>query len=443
MPEQQNIEYKESWRDDYLKWICGFANAQGGQIYIGIDDKGNVKGIDDYRKLMDDLPNKVVQQLGLVVDVDLHEFDGKHYIEIHVSPSEIPISYHGAYHYRSGSTKQELKGSALNNWLLKKSGKNWEDIPVTGAGEDDLDSETIRIFTVKAVEKDRIPPSALSESPMMLMKRLNLLTQTGQLTRAAILLFGKQPSMISPTTSFKIARFGKDPSDMLFHDIIETNLLTMAEKVMEKIKDRYLLKSISYRGIERVESLEYPESALREAILNSIIHKDYSSTWTFLRIYDDRFHLWNPGLLPEELTIEELKSEHSSYPRNKNIADVFFKAGYVETWGRGVNSIMISFKEKGLPEPVIEETQGGISVIFLKDIYTADYLQNLDINDRQIKAILYIKEHGDINNSSYQKINDIGKTVATDELRDLIKKDLIQQSGSMGRGSKYELKRKM
>jgi len=443
MPEQQNIEYKESWRDDYLKWICGFANAQGGQIFIGIDDKGTVKGIDDYKKLMEDLPNKVVQQLGLVVDIDLHESGNKHYIEIRVSPSAVPISYHGAYHYRSGSTKQELKGSALNNLLLKKSGKNWEDIPVLGVGEDDLDLETIRLFTNKAVEKDRIPSSALAESPMMLMKRLNLVTKAGELTNAAILLFGKRPTIISPTTSFKIGRFGKNPSDMLFHDIIETNLLTMAEKVMDKLKDRYLLKLVSYKGLERIDRLEYPETALREAVLNSIIHKDYSSTWTFLRIYDDRFHLWNPGLLPDELTIEELKSEHSSYPRNKNIADVFFKAGYVETWGRGFNNIMISFKENGLPDPIIEEAQGGLSVIFLKDIYTPDYLRNLDINDRQIKALLYIKEHGDISNSSYQQTNNIGKTVATDELRDLIKKELIQHSGTMGRGSKYILKRKL
>lgn len=142
------------------------------------------------------------------------------------------------------------------------------------------------------------------------------------------------------------------------------------------------------------------------------------------------------------MTIDELKSEHSSYPRNKNIAEVFFKAGYVETWGRGINNIMISFKDRGLPEPVIEETQGGISVVFLKDIYTPDYLRKLNINDRQIKALLHIKEHGDINNSSYQQINNIGKTIATDELRDLINKNLIQQSGTKGRGSKYELSRR-
>ncbi|SJN26194.1 helix-turn-helix domain-containing protein [Sphingobacterium sp. JB170] len=235
MPEQQNIEYKQSWRDEYLKWVCGFANAQGGRIYIGLDDKGNVTGVDDYKKLMDDLPNKIVQQLGLVVDVNLHEKSGQYYLEVIVSQSTVPISYHGVHHYRSGSTKQELKGTALHNWLLKKSGKSWGDIPVAGATVDDLDMETIQSFLKKAISKDRIPSSAAEEDVMLLMKRLNLLTKDGELTHAAILLFGKYPYSISPTTSFKIGRFGKSSSDLLFQDIIETNLLTMIEKVMEKL----------------------------------------------------------------------------------------------------------------------------------------------------------------------------------------------------------------
>lgn len=443
MPEQQNIEYKQSWRDEYLKWICGFANAQGGQIYIGINDKGEVAGVDDYRKLMDDLPNKIVQQLGLVVDINLHEKDGQYYLEIIVPQSTVPISYQGIYHYRSGSTKQELKGTALHNWLLKKSGKSWEGIPVSHATVDDLDAETIQSFLKKAISKERIPASAMEEDTLLLMKRLNLLSKEGELTHAAVLLFGKRPHSISPTTSFKIGRFGKSPSDLLFQDIVETNLLTMVEKVMEKLKDRYLIRPISYKGLERMEPLEYPEPALREAVLNSIIHKDYSSTWIFLRVYDDRLHLWNPGILPAELTIEELKGEHSSYPRNRNIADVFFKAGYVEAWGRGTNNIIEACKDAGLPEPVIEENQGGISIVFLKDIYTEDYLRTLDINERQVKALLFAKEKGAITNATYQEINGIGKTLATEELGDLVGKELVQQSGTKGRGSKYQLVRKI
>lgn len=123
MPENQNIEWKESWRDEYLKWICGFANAKGGKIIIGKNDKGYVIGIDKYKKLMDDIPNKIQNQLGIVCDVDLKEHEDKKYIEIDVKPYDVPISYQGKYHYRSGSTKQELKGNALNDFLLKKAGK--------------------------------------------------------------------------------------------------------------------------------------------------------------------------------------------------------------------------------------------------------------------------------------------------------------------------------
>lgn len=124
MSENQNVEYKQTWRDEYIKWICGFANAQGGKIFIVIDDNGIVTGIEDYKKLMDDIPNKAVNHLGLVIDVNLHIKSNKHYIEIIVPVSSVPISYHGIYHYRSGSTKQELKGISLQNMLLKKSAKD-------------------------------------------------------------------------------------------------------------------------------------------------------------------------------------------------------------------------------------------------------------------------------------------------------------------------------
>lgn len=105
MPESQNTEYKESWRAEYLKWVCGFANAQGGTIYIGIDDTGKVVGVKEIKKLMDDIPNQIQSGLGIIADVNRRTKDGLDYIEIKVNPSTYPVNYHGEYHYRSGSTK--------------------------------------------------------------------------------------------------------------------------------------------------------------------------------------------------------------------------------------------------------------------------------------------------------------------------------------------------
>ena len=128
MPEQQNIEYKQSWHDDFLKWVCGFANAHGGTIFIGKDDDGKTVGVADYKKLMDDLPNKIRDVLGIMAEVNLHEEDGLYFIEIITPPYSVPISLRGSYYYRSGSTKQELKGNALLEFLLRKSGKTWDDV---------------------------------------------------------------------------------------------------------------------------------------------------------------------------------------------------------------------------------------------------------------------------------------------------------------------------
>src|SRR3954462_6497372 len=120
MKENQQVEWKSSWRDDYLRWICGFANAEGGRLIIGRDDRGVAVGVKEARRLLDEIPNKVRDILGIMVDMNLQKVEGKELVEIRVEPYPSPISYKGEYHYRSGSTKQELKGAALERFLMKK-----------------------------------------------------------------------------------------------------------------------------------------------------------------------------------------------------------------------------------------------------------------------------------------------------------------------------------
>lgn len=440
MPEQQNIEYKQSWRDEFLKWICGFANAQGGKIFIGIDDKGNVTGVDDYSKLMDDIPNKVVNHLGLVVDVNLHHESGKHYIEIDVPVSNVPVSYHGAYHYRSGSTKQELKGAALHQFLLSKIGLSWERQPVIGATLEDIDESVIKSFVQKASAKQRISTNAANTDTLTFLKNLDLINVNGELLMAALLLFGKRPKKYAPAAYFKIGRFGKSHSDLKFQDVVEGNILDMADRVMEILSTKYLVRPISYKGLQRIEGLEYPEAALREAMLNAIIHKDYSGTTIFLSVYDDRLMIWNPGELPGSLTVDLLKAKHSSQPRNRLIADVFFMAGYIESWGRGIDIMMNGCREYGLPEPIIAEEQGGISVTFLKDIYTEEYLKSVGLEEHLIKTLLFIKENGSITNAQYQNLFNVSKRKSTNDLQYLVNENFVEKVGTRGRGTYYRLK---
>ncbi len=208
---------------------------------------------------------------------------------------------------------------------------------------------------------------------------------------------------------------------------------------MEILDKKYLTRPISYKGLLRMEPLEYPEAALREAILNAIIHKDYSGTTIFLSIYDHKLTIWNPGKLPDSWTVEELKGNHPSHPRNRRIAEAFFKAGYIESWGRGIRVMFDACKEAALPEPIIEETLEGVMITFLKDIYTEEYLQTQNLNNRQIAAVLFVKEKAAIKNSEYQQINNVGRTVATEELRDLITKNILKKIGTTGRSTKFIL----
>ena len=128
--ETQNIEYKESWRDEYLKWICGFANAQGGTLYIGKNDKGEIVGVNNAKRLLEDIPNKVKNALGIIVGVNLMTEDGKKYIRIETEPCGFPLNYKGEYFVRSGATLQMLQGSALTHFLLKRTGVKWDAVIV-------------------------------------------------------------------------------------------------------------------------------------------------------------------------------------------------------------------------------------------------------------------------------------------------------------------------
>ena len=164
MPESQNIEWKESWRDEYLKWICGFANAKGGKIIIGKNDNGEIVGVAKAKRLMEEIPNKIQTQLGIICDVDLKNEDGKDYIEIDVKPYNVLISYQGKYYYRSGSTKQELKGNALNKLLLKKAGKTWDDVVEPRAKLDDIDIAAIEAFKKGATTSKRLQGKSIQKS---------------------------------------------------------------------------------------------------------------------------------------------------------------------------------------------------------------------------------------------------------------------------------------
>jgi ATP-dependent DNA helicase RecG len=438
MSETQNIEYKSSWRDEYLKWICGFANASGGVIFIGKDDTGKVVGIPDSKRLMEEIPNKVKDTLGILVDVNLHENIQGDFLEIVVEPYPYPVNYKGQYHIRSGSTKQELKGAALDKFLLQKKGKRWDGVPFPKVSVKELKQETFDFFRKRAFKSQRIDEDSLTDSNEHLVENLQL-KEGEYLKRAAILLFHSNPEKFVTGAYIKIGYFQSD-DDLKFQDEIHGNLFEQIDKAMDLLFSKYIKAEISYEGINRVEKFEYPKEAVREALLNAIAHKDYSGGVPIqISVYSDKIIFWNEGQLPENWTVKTLLEKHASRPYNPDIANALFRSGFIEAWGRGTIKIIKECKAAGIPEPVFSYDSSDISVAFRKDIYNEKYLQSLDLNERQVKAVFYTKEKGKITNSDYQTLNDVSRETATRDLKELIDIGLIKPSGRKGAGAFYML----
>lgn len=375
--------------------------------------------------------------MGLTVEVNLREEDGKPFIEIITQPSSVLISLRGRYYYRTGSVKQELTGASLNEALLKKSGKTWDDIIETRARFDDIDENAVRIFLAAADNSGRLPEHGGLTLPE-LFEKLRL-TEDGQLKRAAIILFGKDPGKFYPSLQVKIGRFGKGDADLLYQETEEGNLITLLQAVLQQLNHRFLIRPVTFEGMHRVEKWEYPYPALREMLLNALVHRNYMGAPIQIRVYDDKIYCWNEGALPLGLSLDALKGIHSSRPRNPIIADVTFKGGYIDAWGRGTVKIIEACKAADLPEPELIESQGGFSVTLYKNVLTEDKLKKMGFNVRQIKAVLYVAEFGSITNSEYQKLNVISKPTATRDIKELESKGILINQGTKGSSARYEL----
>ena len=361
MIETQNIEYKESWRDEYLKWICGFANAQGGTIYIGIDDNGNVIGLNDSKKLMEDIPNKIINKLGIVVDVNLYEKDNKEYICISVDSQPYPVSYNGEYHYRSGSTKQQLVGQQLNQFLIKKTGISWDSVPVV-CSPDSLRMDSFDIFKELAVKNHRMNEADVNVDNKHLLDSLNLL-DGDNLKRAGVLLFYHNPEKWIPGSTIKIGYFESD-SEILYQDELRGSLLKQANEVIDLLYTKYFKGIISYDGIVRVENYPYPMEAIREAVLNAISHKNYATLVPIqIKVYSDHLTIANDCMFPEDWTVDNLLGMHKSRPYNPLIAGTLYRAGLIESWGRGIDKIINACKASGnnLPEFMVKPSEMSVA----------------------------------------------------------------------------------
>jgi ATP-dependent DNA helicase RecG len=332
--------------------------------------------------------------------------------------------------------KQELTGAALNEFLLKRAGHTWDDVVETRATFDDIDEKTVKIFLRKAEEAGRLPDIDGLSTPELLEKLR--LADNGQLKRAAIVLFGKDPGRFYPNIFVKIGKFENDDFTIRFQEVEEGNIIQVLAKVLRTLDYKFLIRNISFSGMNRIETLEYPIAALREMLLNALIHRNYMGAPTQIRVYDNKMFVWNDGGLPTSITLPQLKKLHSSHPRNPVLAGACFLGSYIDAWGSGIMKILNSCKAAGLPTPDLIEKEGGFMVTLFKDKFSKEELHKIGLNARQIKAVQYVKEKGRISNKEYQEINQISKRTAVYELVELVETHKIFKQQGESVGTYYE-----
>jgi len=436
--ESQTIEYKQNWRDDCLKVVSAFANNIGGTLIIGLDDQGNPTGLKNVKRLIEDIPNTTRNKLGIIPSVVLNKKNKKDIIEITVTPSSVPISYNGKYYLRSGSTAQELQGKDLADFLMKKSGSTWDNIVEERAGFNEIDNGSIERFKKYAV--DRIPSIIKETDNTTLLQKLNLIDDGG-FTRAAALLFGNDPQKFYRQSVVRIGKFLSD-TEIQTTDIIKGNLFAQLESALDILRTKYLVSEIRYEGAHRRDILEYPYEALREAVINALIHRDYSGASQIqIRVYPDKLMIMNEGRLPPEVPVEKLKTNHLSIPRNALLAEVFYYAGFIELWGHGTIKIVENCIKQGLPEPDFKEENGVMTVTFYKDRWTEENIKKLELNERQIQAVMYVKEKGKITNKEYSNLTKVNSRTSLRDLNNLCERNVFEKTGLTGRSTYYILTR--
>lgn len=353
------------------------------------------------------------------------------------------------YKYKRFDSVLELKQGiyeSLIEFLREKGivGKTaFEQSVCKSATFDDLDNGKMRWF-LGIAKRQRNLSLDLKAPVKDGLTHLNLLNK-GRVTNAAVLLFGKTPHEFYLQAEVKCVQFSGTEVEKPFasYHIYNGNLFEQIDKSVAFVLGAIKLPVIQQKHTVQVKRPhEIPVFAIQEAIVNAVAHRDYNSNaGVQVMVFIDRIEIWNPGGLPSQLTIDLLKKPHASHPNNPLLARVLYLADYIQKIGSGTLEMVKQCKNQGLPEPDFVSIRGKeFRTILGRDIFTENMLNKIGLNERQLKAVKYVKGKGKITNKEYQIITDVSKATATRELARLVGLKVFDQKGIVGKGTFYILK---
>ena len=439
--ESNTVEFKEKFDEQTIESAVAFANTKGGIIFIGVSDKNNIKGIKVGKETLNQWTNQISQSTDprIIPELEKIKVDGKTVIAVKIKENPIkPISKKGRCLKRVDSSNRAMSAQEVAQMHLHSTGMSWDNYPAKDTSLEDIDIDNVNRYIRKARETGRKKVGD-DEEPIQVLEKMNLITE-GQPTWAAILLFSKETNKFISQAAIHCGRF-KQKNIVIDDRMIVGTVLEQIEEAMDFIRKNINVEFVMTGKPQRDQIWDYPLEALREALINAVCHRDYTIFSNIeVRIYDDKLIIRSPGFLPYGITLEELYKPHSSTLRNKGLAEVLYDTELIERWGSGIEKIQQHCLDAGLPEPIFEEYQ-GFQVVFRKDVYDEEYLRSLNLNERQIKAVMYVKEKGQITNKEYQEVCATSNRTASRDLVHLVSAGLLEQIGITGKGTVYILRR--
>lgn len=424
--------------------LVAFANTDGGDIYIGIADDGSITGTKTDTVNIDHILNAAREHCRPAVEITLQtiQLDVKRVIKIHVDRSVMLHSLsNGMVYVRVGSQDKRIIGEDIARLATAKSIVSLEDFPVSDAGISDLDDSLIRDLQNAPVNAHRMRRFSIEDA----LKAYQLIDSNGQLTTAAILLFAKEPAKWIFNAGATFVRFSGNYNDdtgsaneidYLDREDFALPLVPLIDKMIEKII-LAIEKGGRVTGVKRSENWEYPISVCRECVVNALAHRDYriAGARVEVRLYADCFEVRSPGSLPGFMTIDTLGKRH--YPRNPKLMRCLLDWGYVESLGLGIANVKKILAKLAFPPPEFENFMDEFRVRIQKSPFSAQQLKTVEkLSQADQTTLAYIYQHGSIDRKEYIKLHNVKLSRAKVELRDLVKRNLIQLEGK-GPSSRY------
>ncbi len=443
IPEEgQTVERKESlslWRD-IVETCAAFATAQGGKVFVGVADDGRITGVQIGKGTLEDLANRIAQNTvpRIVPAITVEQAQGLAVIIVAVQEHQTkPVTAFGRPYRRAGRTNQVLSASEVAELYLASRGLTWDQTVESDASLSDIDPEKVRKFLSRAIAERQwqIDPQTPVQQAL---NQLDLI-RNGQLTVAALLLFGQRPQHFLVQGYLRCARFkGNSEVEFLDMKVIEGDIVAQVEEAMAFVQRNIRMAAKIEGQLARKERWEYPLDAVREGIINAVCHRDYADSGNaVVKIFDDRLEIWNPGSLPLDLTVDDLRKSHESKPRNKLIARAFFLIKYIEQFGTGTGRMITDCREAGVPEPEFESRASAFRIIFRLATPPSGRFERMGLNEQQLRVMQHIFKGGQVRVGDLTKVFTLPKRTLQRALQELTKKGLLIKHGT-GKSTWYE-----